>query len=63
MESIIAKVAHFFAPDYAPQMSWGEWQQEQKADENIMKVIDLIEKGELREYHGEKMIILNSVIT
>ena len=50
-ESIIAKAAHFFAPDYAPQMSWSEWQQEQKADENIAKVIDLIEKDELRKYH------------
>ena len=41
-------------PDYAPQMSWGEWQQEQKADKNIAKVIDLIEKGELRKYHVRK---------
>ena len=53
-ESVIAKVAHFFAPDYAPQMSWGEWQQEQKADKNIAKVIDLIEKDELRKYHVRK---------
>ena len=53
-ESVIVTAAHFFAPDYAPQMSWGEWQQEQKADENIAKVIDLIEKGELRKYHVRK---------
>ena len=38
-ESIIAKAAHFFTPHYAPQMSWGEWQQEQRRDENISKVI------------------------
>ena len=62
-ESVIAKAAHFFAPDYAPQMSWGEWQQEQKADENIAKVIDLIEKVNLGSILCKKMIILNSVIT
>ena len=36
-ESIIVKAAHFFAPDYAPQMSWGAWQQEQKADKILRK--------------------------
>ena len=44
----------FFAPDYAPQMSWREWQQEQRADENISKVIGLIERGELKKYHVRK---------
>ena len=48
------KAAHFYAPDYAPQMSWGEWQQEQRTDENISKVIGLIERGELKKYHIRK---------
>ena len=49
-ENIIAKAAPFFTPDYAPQMSWGEWQQEQRNDENISKIINLIESDELKKY-------------
>ena len=32
----------------------GEWQQEQRTDENISKVIGLIERGELKKYHIRK---------
>ena len=35
-------------------MSWGEWQQEQRTDENISKVIGLIERGELKKYDVRK---------
>ena len=49
-EGIVSKAAHFFAPDYAPQMLWGEWQQEQRDDENISKIINLMENQELHKY-------------
>ena len=48
------KAAHFFAPDYAPKMTWGEWQKEQEADRNISKVINLYKNGELKKYHPKK---------
>ena len=53
-ENIIMKTAQFFALDYAPQMTWGEWQQEQWKDENITVIISLMEKNELQKYRVKK---------
>ena len=53
-ENIIMKTAQFFALDYAPQMTWGEWQQEQRKDKNIAIIISLMEKNELQKYRVKK---------
>ena len=53
-EKIVMKAAQFFAPDYAPQMTWGEWQLEQRKDENIAMIISLMERNELQKYRVKK---------
>ena len=58
-ETLVSKAATFFAPDYAPNMSIGEWRASQKEDPNLSKILNLIEKGTLERYrpkpedHGE----------
>ena len=49
-ECLVSKAATFFAPDYVPQMSILEWQASQREDENIKKILDLMEKDKLMKY-------------
>ena len=41
-QSVISLAAEFFAPDYAPKMSIGEWGKEQEKDSAISKIIQLM---------------------
>ena len=58
-ETLVSKAATFFAPDYAPNMSIGEWRASQQEDPNLSKIHQLMEKGMLDRYrpkpedHGE----------
>ena len=59
-ETLVSKAATFFAPDYAPNMSLGEWRGSQKEDPHIAKILTLIDKGLLEKYwpkveDGEKV--------
>ena len=49
-ECLVSKAATFFAPDYAPQMSVSEWQESQKEDKNIEKILNLLEEDKLMKY-------------
>ena len=49
-DCLVSKAATFFAPDYVPQMSISEWQASQREDENIKKILDLMEKDKLMKY-------------
>ena len=51
-ENVVSLAAQFFAPDYAPQMSLGEWRQEQSADASINKIMTLIETNSLFDFQG-----------
>ena len=50
--TVVSLAAQFFAPDYAPRMTRGEWREEQKRDEAIGKILSLMEKGSLFEFKG-----------
>ena len=52
--TVVSLAAQFFAPDYAPQMTRGEWREEQKRDEAIGKILSLMEKGTLFEFKGRR---------
>ena len=41
-QSVISLAAKFFAPDYTPKMSIGEWRKEQENDSAIWKIIQLM---------------------
>ena len=49
-ETVVSKAITFFAPDYAPNMSLGEWRDSQKEDPHIAKILTLMEKGLLEKY-------------
>ena len=49
-ESLVSKAAVFFAPDYAPNMSLGEWRNSQQEDLHIAKILNLLEQGTLGRY-------------
>ena len=51
-ENVVSLAAQFFAPDYAPRMSLGEWKEQQKKDLSIDRIIALMEGGTLLEYRG-----------
>ena len=51
-QSIISLAAQFFAPDYAPKMSIGEWQQEQEKDIAISKIMQLMRDNLLFKYRS-----------
>ena len=53
-DCLVSKAAAFFAPDYAPQMSISEWQASQREDENIKKIVDLMEKDKLMKYKPKR---------
>ena len=53
-ECLVSKAATFFTPDYAPQMSISEWQASQKDDENIMKILDVMESDNLMRYKPKR---------
>ena len=53
-QSVISLAAQFFAPDYAPQMSIGEWRREQEKDGVIQKIIQLIQNDALFRYRSTK---------
>ena len=46
--------AQFFAPDYAPKMSIGEWRKEQEKDSTIYKIMQLIQNELLFKYRGTR---------
>ena len=52
-ETLVSKAATFFAPDYAPNMSIGEWRASQKEDQNLSKIMHLMEKGTLERYRPQ----------
>ena len=49
-ECLVSKAATFFAPDYAPNMSISEWQASQLNNENIAKIVQLMEQERLMKY-------------
>ena len=49
-ETLVSKAATFFAPDYAPNMSLGEWRDSQKEDPHIAKILSLIDGQLLENY-------------
>ena len=49
-ETLVSKAAIFFAPDYVPNMSLGEWRDSQREDTNIAKILTMMEKGQLEKY-------------
>ena len=49
-ECLVSKAATFFAPDYAPNMSISEWQASQLEDENIAKIVKLMDQERLMKY-------------
>ena len=49
-ESVISLATQFFAPDYAPKMTPGEWRKEQEKEVAINKVINLLETDTLFEF-------------
>ena len=51
-ECVVSLAAQFFAPDYAPRMSRGEWREEQRKDFPIKKIVTLLEEGTLFEFRG-----------
>ena len=51
-ECVVSLAAQFFAPDYAPRMSRGEWREEQRKDFPIRKIVTLLEEGTLFEFRG-----------
>ena len=53
-ECLVSKVATFFAPDYVPQMSISEWRESQREDENIEKILNLIEEDKLMKYKPKR---------
>ena len=53
-ECLVSKAATFFTLDYVPQMSISEWQASQKEDENIKKILDLMEKDKLMKYKPKR---------
>ena len=60
-ESVVSKAAAFFAPDYAPNMSLGEWRMSQQADPEISKIIKLLDQNKLERYRPRKRITEKSV--
>ena len=53
-QSVISLAAQFFAPDYAPKMSIGEWQQEQEKDVAICKIVQLMRDDLLFKYRSTR---------
>ena len=53
-QSIILLAAQFFAPDYAPKMSIGEWRKEQEKDVAICKIMQLMRDDLLFKYRGTR---------
>ena len=53
-QSIILLAAQFFAPDYAPKMSIGEWRQEQEKDIAICKIVQLMRDDLLFKYRSTR---------
>ena len=51
-QSIVSLAAQFFAPNYAPKMSIGEWRKEQERDSAINKIIQLIRDDMLFKYRS-----------
>ena len=51
-ESVISLAAQFFAPDYAPKLTPGEWRKEQEKDIAVNKVINLLETDTLFEFRS-----------
>ena len=51
-QSVISLAAQFFAPDYTPKMSIGEWQQEQEKDTAICKIVKLMRDDLLFKYRS-----------
>ena len=51
-ENVISLAAQFFAPDYAPKMTPGEWRKEQEKDVALKKVINLLETNTLFEFRS-----------
>ena len=49
-QSVISLAAQFFAPDYAPKMSIGEWRKEQEEDFAISKIMQLMHNDLLFKY-------------
>ena len=49
-ETLVSKAAVFFAPDYAPIMSLGEWRSSQWEDPDIAKILVLLDKELLEKY-------------
>ena len=53
-QSVISLAAQFFAPDYAPKMSIGEWRKEQEEDFAISKIMQLMHNDLLFKYKGTR---------
>ena len=53
-QSVISLAAQFFAPDYVPKMSFGEWRKEQEKDSAIQKIIQLIQNDTIFKYRSTK---------
>ena len=53
-QSVISLAAQFFAPDYAPKMSIGEWKKEQEEDFAISKIMQLMHNDQLFKYRGTR---------
>ena len=53
-QSVISLAAQFFAPDYAPKMSIGEWRQEQEKDAAICKIMQLMRDNSLFKYRSTR---------
>ena len=53
-ETIVSKAAAFFAPDYAPNMSLGEWRTSQQADPEISKIMKLMDQHKLEGYRPKR---------